>query len=186
MAKDFFEGLSELGKGIGKKITEGVEKVTEKAEEIIAKDEFDSRIRAVEKEINALVKAEEAVYEKIGRLAVEQSGAETFGDAGAELIALKEKQKELQIQLEATVLEKQQAQILEEVNELDGYGFEVCLACGAKLKENAKFCNVCGQRVQPLDFNFDVEAPATKTCPVCGDTDPADAKFCSECGYKYE
>ena len=36
MAKDFFEGLSELGKGIGKKISEGVEKVAEKAEEIIS------------------------------------------------------------------------------------------------------------------------------------------------------
>ncbi|MBE6038374.1 MAG: zinc ribbon domain-containing protein [Anaerofustis stercorihominis] len=186
MAKDFFEGLSELGKGIGKKISEGVEKVAEKAEEIIAKDEFDAKIKSVEKELNVLLREEAVVYEKIGRLAVEQNGTEVFGEVGEELAALKEKQRELNIQLEATLLAKEEAKVLEDANELDGYGFEVCLACGAKLKENAKFCSACGQRVQPLDFDFDVEKPQTKNCPVCGDEDPIDAVFCSECGHKYE
>lgn len=188
MAKDFFEGLGELGKGIGKMITEGVEKVTVKAEELMGKDEFDAEIKEIQKEMKEIEKQSSVLYESIGRIAVEKYGTEAFGSEGSELFAFMEKTKELQIRLDATILAQQAAKAVEEANELDGYGFDVCLKCGAELKENAKFCRECGTRVSPLDMDLEtVEAEIqVKICPVCGDEDPVNAKFCSECGHKYE
>lgn len=188
MAKDFFEGLGELGKGIGKMITEGVEKVTEKAEELIAKDEYDVKIKEIKKEMAELEKQSAVLYENIGRYAVETQGTENFGEDGKALSGIFERNKELQIQLDATLLAQQSAKIVEEASKNAGYGFNVCLKCGAELKENAKFCRECGEMVQPLDMDVEfVDAePQIKICPVCGDEDPVSAKFCSECGHKYE
>ncbi|MBR6802135.1 MAG: zinc ribbon domain-containing protein [Eubacteriaceae bacterium] len=188
MAKDFFEGLGELGKGIGKMITEGVEKVTEKAEEFIGKDEYDAEIKEIKKEMTENEKLSASLYEKIGRYAVETQGTELFGEDGKALAEIIDKNRELQIRLDATILAQQSAKIVREANENPGYGFDVCLKCGAELKENAKFCRECGQMVQPLDMDIEfVDAePQMKKCPVCGDEDPVSAKFCSECGHKYE
>ncbi len=49
----------------------------------------------------------------------------------------------------------------------------VCRKCGAVLKENDKFCSVCGNRVE-----------IGKKCPKCFAENPDDAKFCSSCGEK--
>lgn len=188
MAKDFFEGLGELGKGIGKMITEGVEKVTEKAGELLTKDEYEDEIKEIKKAMSGLEKQTSALYEAIGRIAVEKNGTEEFGEDGQALEELLSGMKELQIKLDATILAQQEAKIIEEASETPGYGFDVCLNCGAELKENAKFCRECGTRVTPLDITLEMaeEKPQTKICPVCGDEDPAESKFCSECGYKYE
>ncbi len=188
MAKDFFEGLGEIGKGLGKIITEGVEKVTEKVDEVINKDEFDSEIREIKKQMAELEKQSAGLYENIGRIAYENYGYEPFGEDGSNLNALLTNLHELRIRLDATLLAQQEAKIMAEANENPGYGFDVCLKCGATLKENAKFCRECGERVAPLDLDIDAakEEPAMKICPVCGEDDPVDAKFCSECGYKYE
>ncbi len=188
MGKDFLEGLGELGKGIGKMITEGVEKVTEKAEELIGKDEYDAEIREIRKEIAEIEKEAKVLYENIGRLAAEKYGTEPFGEEGENLAVLLEQTKELTIRLDATIIAQQEAKIIKEAGENPGYGFDVCLKCGAELKPGAKFCRECGQRVAPLDIDLEtVEAePVMKICPVCGEDDPENAKFCSECGHKYE
>lgn len=44
-----------------------------------------------------------------------------------------------------------------------------CNHCGAKVKENAKFCPECGQKLGNV-------------CPKCGTIIKANAKFCPECG----
>lgn len=44
-----------------------------------------------------------------------------------------------------------------------------CIKCGAKLKEDAKFCGECG-------------AKQGETCPKCGAAVATGAKFCGECG----
>ena len=49
----------------------------------------------------------------------------------------------------------------------------VCRQCGAVLKENDKFCSVCGKRVE-----------MSKKCPKCFAENSDDAKFCSNCGSK--
>lgn len=51
----------------------------------------------------------------------------------------------------------------------------VCRKCGTTLKENDKFCSVCGNRVE-----------IAKKCPKCFAENPEDAKFCSSCGEKFE
>lgn len=45
-----------------------------------------------------------------------------------------------------------------------------CKKCGAKLKENAAFCHVCGTKVAP------------DTCPSCGKAYDLGDAFCSGCG----
>ena len=46
-----------------------------------------------------------------------------------------------------------------------------CDKCGAELKSGAKFCTVCGEKVE-----------AQRTCPNCGKPIKDGAKFCRECG----
>ncbi|MDR0965435.1 MAG: SPFH domain-containing protein [Myxococcales bacterium] len=50
-----------------------------------------------------------------------------------------------------------------------------CVKCGAMLKEGAKFCLECGEKVAPK--------PGT-ACAKCGNALPPNAKFCLECGEK--
>ena len=47
-----------------------------------------------------------------------------------------------------------------------------CPKCGALVKENAKFCPECGEKM------------GTEICPKCGAKVKAGAKFCPECGVK--
>lgn len=49
----------------------------------------------------------------------------------------------------------------------------ICRNCGAVLKENDKFCSVCGKKVE-----------ISKKCPKCFAENADDAKFCSSCGAK--
>ena len=47
-----------------------------------------------------------------------------------------------------------------------------CPKCGANVKEGAKFCPECGEKM------------GTEVCPKCGAKVAAGAKFCPECGVK--
>lgn len=51
-----------------------------------------------------------------------------------------------------------------------------CPKCGADLPDNAKFCLVCGEKVQ--------HSENTVICPSCGKT-VKKGKFCLECGYRF-
>ncbi len=53
-----------------------------------------------------------------------------------------------------------------------------CAKCGAALPANAKFCLLCGERVETVSEN-------TVVCPTCGKT-VAKGNFCPECGHKFE
>lgn len=52
-----------------------------------------------------------------------------------------------------------------------------CAKCGATLSASAKFCHVCGEKVEPVSAD-------TVVCPSCGKT-VTKGKFCFECGYKF-
>lgn len=57
--------------------------------------------------------------------------------------------------------------------------------CGAELLQNAKFCGVCGKKVeidQPLEDT--VPEIKTKFCGGCGSPLLENAKFCGKCGTK--
>ncbi|MBR7111690.1 MAG: SPFH domain-containing protein [Clostridia bacterium] len=53
-----------------------------------------------------------------------------------------------------------------------------CAKCGASLPANAKFCLLCGEKVETVSEN-------TVVCPACGKT-VAKGNFCPECGHKLE
>ncbi|WP_405286687.1 zinc-ribbon domain-containing protein [Methanobrevibacter sp.] len=50
-----------------------------------------------------------------------------------------------------------------------------CENCGAKLKEESKFCHKCGNEVKP---------DITKTCPKCGERMAEGENFCENCGFE--
>jgi len=66
----------------------------------------------------------------------------------------------------------------------------VCAACGALLREGAKFCNICGQAVLKAEHPVEeeptepekVEAPVQPQCVACGAPLREGAKFCNICG----
>ena len=53
-----------------------------------------------------------------------------------------------------------------------------CSECNAEIADNAKFCPVCGTKVEK-------EKPV-KICPNCGEVLKEGAKFCAKCGCKIE
>ncbi|MBQ9481588.1 MAG: SPFH domain-containing protein [Clostridia bacterium] len=54
-------------------------------------------------------------------------------------------------------------------------GGPVCQKCGAQVPAGAKFCPVCGEKLNVKRF-----------CPECGNEVEAGAKFCPECGKKLQ
>ena len=50
-----------------------------------------------------------------------------------------------------------------------------CSKCNAEIAENAKFCPICGAKVEP-----------ESKCPNCGAPISKDAKFCTKCGCRIE
>ncbi|SHK10765.1 zinc ribbon domain-containing protein [Rhodothermus profundi] len=50
----------------------------------------------------------------------------------------------------------------------------VCPACGARLKEGAVVCDLCGMSVR--------QDPAVLVCQACGHANPAGARYCNQCG----
>ena len=77
----------------------------------------------------------------------------------------------------------------------------VCAKCHNTLPKDAKFCILCGARVEDDDI---IECPYCKSripkgkfcmscgklleevCPNCGETRNEGAKFCMSCGTKFE
>ena len=52
-------------------------------------------------------------------------------------------------------------------------GGMICAECGENLPKNAKFCPICGKKIEKQKF-----------CPACGERVGARAKFCPSCGEK--
>lgn len=65
-----------------------------------------------------------------------------------------------------------------------GFNEENICECGSKIKENAKFCTICGKPVL-LKPKEELIAEEVSTCS-CGAKIKENAKFCSACGIKFE
>lgn len=180
MAKDLFGNLSDIGKGLGKVISTGVDKVTEKANELMGKDEYDVQIRNLEREIKELCAKEEECYTEVGKYAVSMNGAESFGDAGAQLMSVQSEIAGRQSDIER-LRAAQAVEQAEALSEEEGSTLSVCAECGAELAEGAKFCPECGAKVAPIVFG-----ETAHVCPSCGVELAEGAKFCPECGTKIQ
>ena len=53
------------------------------------------------------------------------------------------------------------------------YDYNICLKCGEKNSEMAKFCNGCGSNLTQNNSRY---------CVKCGEKNSVNAKFCQECG----
>ena len=54
-----------------------------------------------------------------------------------------------------------------------------CPKCNNPLREGAKFCTKCGEKIaQPA------QSTTSNACPQCGATLKEGAKFCTKCGCK--
>lgn len=51
-----------------------------------------------------------------------------------------------------------------------------CSQCGAEVREGAKFCEMCGAKIE--------EKPQPNVCPQCGQEYAPGQAFCSNCGYR--
>lgn len=62
-----------------------------------------------------------------------------------------------------------------------------CRQCGAQNAENAKFCKLCGTRLDQTHSTVRQEAtPALKkACSVCGALSVSESKFCGKCGFNF-
>jgi uncharacterized Zn finger protein (UPF0148 family) len=56
-----------------------------------------------------------------------------------------------------------------------------CLSCGANVSQTAKFCNDCGEKIQPSPIDA-----AQRVCPECHTNGIASAKFCRNCGTAFD
>ncbi len=78
-------------------------------------------------------------------------------------------------------------------------GNNICVNCGAKLPENAKFCLECGEKIDltskfkcpkcgeitPVGkFCLHCGSPIGRKCPKCGTDVPPNGNYCLECGEK--
>lgn len=61
---------------------------------------------------------------------------------------------------------------------------EKCTSCTAVLRKHAKFCHVCGNKVEVVQKLTLVEPAAHPTCGHCGVTLRHNAKFCHSCGQR--
>lgn len=57
-----------------------------------------------------------------------------------------------------------------------------CPKCDSPLREGAKFCTACGQKIDLAGTPTPPPAPASDVCPSCGAALRANAKFCTSCG----
>ncbi|MHA1728023.1 MAG: zinc-ribbon domain-containing protein [Promethearchaeota archaeon] len=61
-----------------------------------------------------------------------------------------------------------------------------CIRCGSKISERAKFCPVCGGKVEGRNIGKPITVPKAKICTYCGNKLSKNAKFCAGCGAKVE
>ena len=60
-------------------------------------------------------------------------------------------------------------------------GLRKCEKCGNILVIESGFCNICGEKLEPL---FAEEMKNQNVCPVCGAAYAEGAVFCTNCGNK--
>lgn len=155
---DLLSGLGNLG-GIVKGLTS-----------IMPQDDPGTQLLKTQGEVSELKKQENDLYIEIGKVAVEQYGLESFGEAA-------DRMKLIQANLtvaEAKLQEAQSAKEQKEKAEKEALAGRTCSQCGHENPEGTKFCQQCGGKL----------GVAKTICSSCGVENPGGVKFCQECGAK--
>lgn len=142
--------------GFFEKMTTAGKDVAKKAKDVSDISRYMAEIEACEKRIKVC-------YVDLGMRYFE-SHPDEINEKDAEIIHSIEAEKEQIAQI------REKIRILKEI--------EQCAACGAELQKGAKFCTVCGAKVE--------SAEKANICPNCGRELKGDEIFCVNCGTKLE
>ena len=167
MASDLFGSLGGLMKGLSS---------------IMPQDDPKTQLFKLQSEVSDLQKQENDLYAEIGRAAMEQYGAEGFGETAQKLqlvqtnlAAAQQKLSEAQAAEEERKKAEEAAAAERRRAELAAREERTCPSCGNENPEGTKFCQECGTKLGQKN-----------TCPSCGTANPMGVKFCQECGTKLQ
>jgi len=178
---ELFRGLGGLMKGLSS---------------MIPQNEGATQLHKLRREIEEMEKSADALYTQIGKQAVEQYGAEGFGEAGAELTRIQAEVQTLQQQLE----EAERAEEERKHAESAAASGKTCPACGHNNPERTQFCQECGSKLAAQNgcpscgasiapgvkfcpaCGTRVQQEASVICPDCGEKNPPSTRFCGACG----
>ena len=167
MASDLFGSLGGLMKGLSS---------------IMPQDDPKTQLFKLQSEVSDLQKQENDLYAEIGRAAMEQYGAEGFGETAQKLqlvqtnlAAAQQKLSEAQAAEEERKKAEEAAAAERRRAELAAREERTCPSCGNENPEGTKFCQECGTKLGQKN-----------TCPSCGTANPMGVKFCQECGTRLQ
>ena len=195
MASDLFGSLGGLMKGLSG---------------IMPQDDPKTQLFKLQSEVSDLQKQENDLYAEIGRAAMEQYGAEGFGETAqrlqlvqTDLAAARQKLSEAQAAEEERKRAEEAAAAERRRAELAAREERTCPKCGSENPEGTKFCQECGTRLgqknvctscgtaNALGVKFCQECgtrlqseAAPAACPDCGQENPPGTRFCGGCGTK--
>lgn len=101
------------------------------------------KITQLESDISQLEKQEANIYAQIGKMAVENDGAEKYGDLGTKLLDLQKNRAAKNAELAELKPEEQNSGYASPSEDKDGF----CQACGTKYTAGTKFCSSCGAKL---------------------------------------
>ena len=140
---------------------------------LMPQDDPKTQILKMQTEISDLKKQETNLYAEIGKAAIEQYGAESFGEPAQRL----QQTKDTIIAVQQKLEEAQAAEAEREKAAKEALAARTCPNCGFENPEGTKFCQECGTKLGQ---------PKQNTCPNCGAENAPGVKFCQECGTKLQ
>ncbi len=161
------------------KVSESAKGIGESAKGLAEKSKIKGEIGQLEKDISAL-------YLNIGKSYFESHQNETEGEYAESISEIKKK----------SARAEQFKQLLAALDTK-----QICTKCGAEVSKEQKFCDKCGEKIEPIPvpiiegYNDAPEpevvqpvveeaAPVKRHCTNCGAELEAGAAFCEQCGFK--
>ncbi len=138
---------------------------------LMPQDEPGAQYLKAQGEISELKKQIGEIYQKIGKKAVEQYGAENFAEEVQKL-------EQLQAELTAAQTKADEIKAAEEAKakaEQEALAARTCTECGYENLEGTRFCQQCGTKMGSKNL-----------CPNCSTLNKAGINFCRECGTKLQ
>lgn len=154
MANDLFGGLGGLVKGLSS---------------LVPQDDPGMQAFTAKTDVSSLRSQETEALAEIGRMAVQERGAEAFGEVGNRLLLIRSNLSAAENKLNVM---QQQAEEAERAKQAAAAALR-CSSCGWDNPEGTKFCQECGT---PLG------AAAKSFCVSCGAELAPGTRFCGSCG----
>lgn len=146
----------------------------------VAPNDPDVKILNAQSEIDRLKNEEIKIFAEIGKKAIEEEGAEKYGEFSEKLTLKQDEIKKAEENLTTLKAEKEAAEKAKaerEAAEEAANSSRFCTSCGTENGPGVKFCMECGTKLE-------TEAPKKLFCTNCGAENKPGTKFCTSCGSK--